>query len=200
MAVGINELKKGVFIVIDGAPYAVLSASHSHIGRGGALVQTKIKNLMTGNILDRNFRAGDAVEVAEIRKMQAQFLYERRGDYWFCEAGKPANRFALSGNALGDRAALLKPKMEIVALKYVKDKGASPDTGRPWEQIINVELPVKADYRVTHAPPGIRGNTSQGGTKTVTLEGGLKVTVPLFIEEGDTVRINTETREYAERV
>ena len=191
MAVGINELKKGVFIVIDGAPYAVLSASHSHIGRGGALVQTKIKNLMTGNILDRNFRAGDTVTEARIRKMQAQFLYERRGDYWFCEAGFPANRFALSGNALGDKAALLRPKMEIVALKYIKDEG---------EQIINVELPVKADYRVTHAPPGIRGNTSQGGTKTVTLEGGLKVTVPLFIEEGDTIRINTETREYAERV
>ncbi len=191
MALSANDIKKGDFIVIEKAPYAVLSASHSHIGRGGAVVQTKIKNLKTGAILDRNFRAGDAIHEAEIRKTQAKFIYERRGEYWFHEAGKPANRFFIKADVLGDKAALLKPEMEVTTLKYIREDE---------EETINIELPAKADYKVIEAPPGIRGNTADGGKKIVTIEGGAKLNVPLFIEEGDTIRINTETREYAERV
>ncbi len=191
MALGASELKKGSFIAVDGAPYIVLSCSHSHIGRGGAVVQTKIRNLKTGTILERNFRVGDSIKESEIRKMQARFIYERRGEYWFHERSVPANRFFISRGALGDKALFLKPEMEVTALKQVEEDK---------EEIINIELPIKADYKVIEAPPGIRGNTADGGKKTATIEGGLKVSVPLFIEEGDTIRINTETKEYAERI
>ncbi len=191
MALGASDLKKGGFIVIDSAPYVVLSLSHSHIGRGGAVVQTKIRNLKSGTVLERNFRAGDSISEAEIRKMQARFIYARRDEYWFHETGKPGNRFFIRSQSLEEKAGLLKPEMEVVALKHIKDEK---------EEIINIELPIKADYKVTHAPPSLRGNTSQGGTKVVTIEGGAKISVPLFIEEGDMIKINTDTREYDERV
>lgn len=200
MALGASDLKKGGFIVLDSAPYVVLSVSHSHIGRGGAVFQTKIKNLKTGAILERNFKPGDSLGEAEITKMQAVFIYERRGEYWFRQLSNPANRFFINADALEGKSILLKPEMEVVALKYIKDEKASPDAGRPREEIINIELPIKADYKVIEAPPNIKGSTADGGRKTVTLEGGLKVNVPLFIQEGNTIRINTETGEYAERV
>lgn len=191
MALGASDLKKGSFMVVEGAPYVVLSISHSHIGRGGAVFQTKIKNMRTGVILERNFKPGDSLGEAEITKMQAVFIYERRGEYWFHQLGNPANRFFINADALEGKSILLKPEMEVVALKYIKGEK---------EEIINIELPIKADYKVIEAPPNIKGSTADGGRKTVTLEGGLKVNVPLFIQEGDTIRINTETGEYAERV
>ena len=187
MAGKASDLKKGNFIVIENDPYVVMSLSHSHIGRGGAVFQTKIRNLRTGNILERNFKPGDPIEEAWISKMQAVFAYEKRGEYWFHEEGNPASRFSLPGDALGDKAGYLKPNMEVVALKF-------------GEKVINVELPVKADYKVIESPPNIRGNTADAGRKVVTIETGAKINVPLFIQEGDVIRINTETGEYAERV
>ena len=209
MALGASDIKKGVFIVVEGAPYVVLSLVHSHIGRGGAVFQTKIRNLKTGAILERNFKPGETLTEAEIRKAQAKFIYERRGEYWFHEANKPANRFSIKAEVLEGKSVFLKPEMEVVALKFIKDDKASPGAlgrprnglaGRPREEIINVELPVKADYKVIESPPSIRGNTADGGRKTVTVEGGLKVSVPLFIGEGDVIRINTDTGDYDERV
>lgn len=191
MAARAGDLKKGDFIVIEKDPYAVISLSHSHIGRGGAVFQTKIRNLRTGNILERNFKPGDTLHEAEISKMQAKFIYEKRGEYWFHRLGDPTNRFFIPADALGEKTDYLKPEMEVVAFQFIRDEKS---------QVINVELPVKADYRVIEAPPNIRGNTADGGRKLVTVEGGLKVNVPLFIEEGDVIRINTETGEYAERV
>ncbi|MBI2012976.1 MAG: hypothetical protein HYS88_00785 [Candidatus Colwellbacteria bacterium] len=191
MALGASDLKKGSFIIVDGAPYVVVSLVHSHIGRGGAVFQTKIKNLKTSVILERNFKPGDSLGEAEITKMQAVFIYERRGEYWFHQLSNPANRFFINADALEGKSILLKPKMEVVALKHIKGEK---------EEIINIELPIKADYKVIEAPPNIKGSTADGGRKTVTLEGGLKVNAPLFIQEGDTIRINTETGEYAERV
>jgi len=200
MALGASDIKKGVFIVVEGAPYVVLSLVHSHIGRGGAVFQTKIRNLKTGAILERNFKPGETLTEAEIRKAQAKFIYERRGEYWFHEANKPANRFSIKAEVLEGKSVFLKPEMEVVALKFIKDDKASPGAGRPREEIINVELPVKADYKVIESPPSIRGNTADGGRKIVTVEGGLKVSVPLFIGEGDVIRINTDTGDYDERV
>ncbi len=169
----------------------MLSLAHSHIGRGGAVFQTKVRNLRTGVILERNFRAGDSLEEARISKMQAVFAYEKRGEYWFHELGNPANRFFIPQNALGEKAGYLKPNMEVGALKFTRGN---------QDKVINVELPIKADYKVIEAPPSIRGNTADGGKKIVGIEGGARVSVPLFIGEGDTIRVNTETGEYAERV
>lgn len=187
----INDLKRGSRIVLDGDPHLVLFAKHVHIGRGGAHVQTKVRNLKTGKVFERNFKGAESFEEADLKKMGARFQYEKRGEYWFHEEGKPANRFLLSGEALGEKARFLKPNMEVTALIFKSGGGE--------EEIINIDLPIKAEYVVLEAPPSVRGGTAQGGTKTVTIEGGVKVQTPLFVEAGDKIRVNTETGEYVER-
>jgi len=187
MKLAINELKRGSFIAIDGLPHIVMFAKHSHMGRGGAVVQTKIKNLRTGKIFERSMKPSDNIDEARIEKLRANFIYERNKEYWFHEVGHPSNRFSLGKDVIGEQALFLKPKMEIKTFLFNGE-------------IINIELPIKADYEVTDAPPSIKGNTSHGGNKIVIIEGGSKINVPLFIETGDIIRINTETFEYAERV
>ena len=183
----INDLKRGSLIVLEKDPYIVLSAKHSHIGRGGASLQAKMKNLRTGKVLDKGFKSADTFEEANIERLDSVFIYERNGEYWFHEKADKSKRFSLKSEAMGEQAKFLKTNIEVKAFLF-KD------------QFINIELPIKVDYKVMEAPPNIRGNTSSGGDKVVTLEGGAKVTVPLFIEEGDMVRINTDTGEYSERV
>lgn len=183
----INDLQNGIIVKINGDPYAVLSVTHLHMGRGGSSVQTRIKNLRTGQVLERNFKPADGFEEVEIEKMGAKFIYKSRGEHWFHEAGKPQNRFSLKEEDLGDEAQFLKSNLEVQAVKY-EDK------------IISIELPVKVDYKVTEAPPAVKGSTAQGGTKTVVIETGAKVSTPLFINEGDIIRLNTSTGEYTERV
>lgn len=183
----INDLKNGDFVVIDGAPYQVLSVKHLHIGRGGSSAQTRIKNLKTGQVFERNYKPADSFGEADLEKFKVQFVYAHRGEYWFAEPGKPQSRFALMEEAIGEAKNFLKKDLTAVALKWN-------------DQVINIELPIKVDYLVIEAPPAVRGDTAQGGTKQVTLETGYKVLTPLFIETGDTIRVNTETGEYAERV
>jgi len=187
-----TDLKKGVLFVLDGAPYEVLDSHFLRMQQRKAVVQTKIKNLITGKIVDRNFQPSDSFEEAEVERSSAVFIYMRslpagRQEYWFHEEGNPKNRFALAGEMLGGSAQFLKPNMPVETLVF-NDK------------VIGMKLPVKVDFKVTEAPPSIKGNTAQGGSKVVTLEGGAKVSVPLFVNEGDIVRVNTETGEYVERV
>lgn len=183
----INDIKNGDVAVIEGAPYQILSVKHLHIGRGGSSVQTKLKNLKTGQVFERNFKPSDSFGEADLEKLKVQFIYGHRGEYWFAEPGKPQSRFALKEETIGGAKDFLKKDLEVTALK--------------WNgEIINIELPIKVDYVVREAPPAVRGNTAQGGTKQVELETGYKVLAPLFIETGDVVRVNTETGEYAERV
>src|SRR3989344_6492119 len=160
MAFSADDIKKGSFVVLSNDPHVVLTVSHSHIGRGGGIFQTKIRNLKNGTILLKNFKQGESLTEAEIRKMQAVFIYERRpasakatadkGEYWFHELGNPSSRFSIKATALEGKSIFLKPEMEVVALKFIKDGE---------EEVINIELPIKADYKVTHAPPNVRGNT-----------------------------------------
>ncbi len=189
MSLSINDLKKGKIIILPEGPYAVLEVSHLHLGRGGAVVQTKLRQLKTSRVVNRNFKPGDKFEEAELERIEAEFAYEKRDECWFFEKGKPANRFMLRRGDLGASRIFLKPKMTVIAFKFDKEGG-----------IFSIELPIKADYRVIEAPPGIRGNTAIGGTKTATIEGGAKVNVPLFVEAGDIIRVNTQTGEYVERV
>jgi elongation factor P len=119
--------------------------------------------------------------------MPATFIYHNRGQYWFNDKGNPKNRFFLTEEVIGNAGQFLKAATEVKAFKF---KG----------KIINIELPIKVDLKVTEAPPAVRGDTAQGGTKTVTLETGAKVNVPLFINEGDIIRVNTASGEYTERV
>ena len=183
----INDLKNGSLVVIGGDPYVVMSVKHQHIGRGGSSIQTKIRNLKTGQVLERNYKPSDEFEEAEVKKMKSVFLYENRGECWFNEMGNPKNRFSLKKEELGDQAEFLKPSLEILAIMFD-------------EKIINIELPIKIDCRVIEAPPALRGDTAQGGAKTVVIETGAKIIAPLFIGEGDVIRVNTQTGEYAERV
>lgn len=187
MTLGITDIARGSLITIDNEPYLVMSVSHQHIGRGGSSAQVKIKSLVTGKNFDRTFKPSDTFEEAEIQKIDAEFIYSRNNEYWFHEKGKPAERFMIDEEVIGDSSAFLKPKMALRAIKF-KD------------EIINVELPIKAEYRVTEAPPNVRGNTSQGGTKQVTIETGAKISTPMFVETGDEIRVNTETGGYVERV
>lgn len=184
---GINDLANGTYIVYESAPYQVLEVKHLHIGRGGSSIQTKIKNLKTGQVLARNFKPADTFEEAEIEKRKVKYLYNHREEYWFSEENNPQNRFSLKEDILGDIIHFLKPNTVVEALDF---KG----------EILTITLPIKIDFKVIEAPPAIRGNTAQGGTKTVTIETGVQVSVPLFVNEGDIIKINTQTGEYVERI
>lgn len=182
-----TDLKPGVFIVADGQPYLVMESSFLRMQQRKPVMKTKLKNLISGKTAERAFQQSDEIEEAELEKMKATFIYESRGEYWFHEIGNPKSRFSLKPEEIGESAKFLKPNMEILAIKF-------------QDKIISVELPIKADYKIIEAPPAIRGDTAQGGVKVATIETGSKINVPLFINEGDIIRINTQTGEYAERV
>lgn len=182
----INDLKNKIIVMIDGAPYQVLEVKHLHMGRGGSSVQTKIKNLITGQTLSRNFKPADSFEEADIEKRDLIFLYSHRGEFIFSAKGKPSERHKLSGGEIGGAEQWLIPNTAVTAL-FLEGK------------LIQISVPIKMDLRVAEAPPGLRGDTVSGATKTVTLETGAKIQTPLFVNEGDIIRVNTETGEYAER-
>lgn len=181
-----TELKKGTFFVWNGEPYEVLESGFLRMQQRKAVMQTKIRNLVNGKIIDRNWQASDQFEEAEIERKNVVFIYSHRGEYWFTEENNPKERFSLSEAEIGDAGRFLKKDTPLSALLF---KG----------KVIKIVPPVKVDLKVTEAPPSVKGNTAQGGTKQITLESGASITVPLFINEGDIVRVNTETGEYVER-
>jgi len=183
----INDLKSGSLIIVEGAPYQVLEVSHLHMGRGGSSVQTKIRNLKTGQTYSRNFKPADAFEEADIEKKPVLFLYSHRGDFTFTDQKNPKNRFTLKEDVVGENKKWLKPSTELTAV-FME------------ETLLNFILPIKMDFKVTEAPPGIQGDRSSAGTKSATIETGVVIQVPLFINMGDVIRINTETGEYVERI
>ncbi|OHB19721.1 MAG: hypothetical protein A3F96_01320 [Parcubacteria group bacterium RIFCSPLOWO2_12_FULL_40_10] len=184
---GMNDLRIGTFFIMEGQPYEVLFSQHLKMQQRRPVMQTKIKNILTGKIIEKNFQQSDYFEEADIDKKEVKFLYSHRNEFWFSEAEDSSKRFKLEENIIGEFGKFLKPNTLISALLFNR-------------KIINIELPVKMDFKVVEAPPSVRGNTAQGGTKQVKLETGAMTDVPLFINEGDIIRINTQTGEYAERV
>lgn len=186
-----NEITSGRCIVLDGQPYEVLSSQTTKKSRQKASAQAKLKNLISGKVVERSFHQADNVEEADISKENVVYLYTRLlpagRQHWFCEDGNPKNRFSLSDDVVGDHTKFLKQNALAEVLKF-------------GNNIVGLHIPIKIDLAVAEAPPGIRGNTSEGGTKHVVLETGATVSVPLFIEEGDIIKINTETGLYTERV
>lgn len=182
-----TDLKKGIVFVLDGEPYEVVEASFLRMQQRKAVVNTKIRNLVSGKLLDRNWQASDEFEEVEVEKKNANFIYANRGEYWFTDPENPRNRFSLTEEVLGDSARFLKPNTKVMTWMF-RDK------------VIKVELPIKMEFEVTEAPPAIKGNTAQGGNKVVTIETGAKVATPLFVNTGDIIRINTQTGDYTERV
>jgi len=182
---GITEIKTGKKIIWNGEPYIVLEYQHSKIGRGGAVMRTKMRNLISGASIDYSFQGADKIDEAEISKSHAQYLYQE-GDECFFMDTENYDQFSLSRSVLGDSVNYLVDGTEVFILNW---------NGRP----INVEIPVKVTLTVTDAPPGLKGDTASGGDKVVTLETGLQVTTPLFIKVGDRLTINTEKGTYVSR-
>lgn len=182
-----NDLKIGTFFIVEGQPYEVLFSQHLKMQQRRPVMQTKIKNLLTGKVIERNFQQSDYFKEADIQKKEVKFLYSHRDEFWFSEINDSSKRFKLGEEIIGEAAIFLKSNTTIASLLF---------NGK----IINIELPVKMDFKVIEAPPSVRGNTAQGGTKQVKIETGALINTPLFIEEGDTIKVNTQTGEYAERV
>jgi len=182
-----NDLKPGTVFILDGQPYQVVEFSFLRMQQRKPVAQTKIKNLITGKVISRNFQHTESFAEAEINYREVKFLYNHRGKFVFCEISDPSKRFEISEEQIGEMAKFLKPNSDIQVMEF-EDK------------IVNVLLPIKMEFKVIEAPPSIKGNTAQGGVKAIKLETGALINVPLFIDEGDIIRINTQTGEYVERV
>lgn len=181
-----TDLRRGVRFILNNEPYEVLEATPLKMAQRRPVIQTRIKNLINGNVYERNFQQGDVFEETELIKIGVKYLYATRGNFFFCEQKDPSKRFSLTKEQIGSGAKFLKSN-EIIEGIVFNDK------------IINVSVPIKIQLKVKQSPPGIKGDRSQGGTKSVVLEGGAEVNVPLFIEEGDVVEINTESGLYVKR-
>jgi len=181
------DLRKGVKFILDGEPFEVLEFQQIGKAQDVVVAKTKIKNLITGKVSERNFHQDDTFEEAEIEKVEVRFLYFHRGKLCFSELRNPSKRFEITEEQIGESSKFLKPNQNLTGIKF-------------QGKIINVSLPIKVQLKVTEAPPGVKGDRSQAGTKTVTLETGAKINVPLFIESGDIIEVNTETGEYGRRV
>jgi len=181
----IDELRSGAVIELNSDPYIVLSSDFMKKAQRRPVMRTKLRNLKDGSVLEKTFKQGDKVEQADLRRSQAQYLYQEASVHQFMDQDT-FEQFGITDDILGKQALFLQ-EGSIVTVMNFQDKP------------IGLELPNKIDFKVSEAPPGIKGDTATGGVKEVTLENDLKVTVPLFIKEGDTVRINTETGKYSER-
>jgi elongation factor P len=181
------DLRKGVQFILDGEPYEVLEFRQMRKAQDVVVAQTKIRNLITGKVFERSFHKGDTFEEAELEKLEVKFLYSHKGKFYFSDIQNPGKRFELSEERIGVGAKFLKPNQSLNAIKF-NDK------------IINVVLPIKINLKVVEAPPSFKGDRAQAGTKTVTLETGAKINVPLFIEEGDIIEVNTQSGEYVRRI
>ena len=186
MSLGVNELKPKTFFIYEGQPYVVLETHHLKMQQRRPVVQTRMRNLINNKILERNFAQSDVFEEADIQRVKVKYLYGHRDQYWFSYENDPIKRFELKRDILGDQIKFLKSNIILEAILFEGN-------------IITVELPIKMEFKVTEAPPAIRGDTAQGGVKQVTIEPGAILNAPLFIGEGDTIRVNTETGDYVER-
>ena len=182
---GINDLKNGTTFEVDGAPYVVLEYQHSKQGRSGAVMRTKIRNLLTNAIVQRTFSGNDKFAEVQIERRKVQYLYKDGDSYYFMDEND-YSQFDLKEEVLGNHVNFLKDG-EVVQFQFYD--------GKP----ISLDLSPKMDFEVTEASDGVRGDTASSATKVVTIETGLNVTVPLFIKQGDRIRINTTDGSYVER-
>jgi len=182
-----NELRKGVNFLIEGDPYEVVEYSFSKLQRGRPIAKTKIKNLRTGAIISRNFQQSEEFEGVELKSKEIKLIYEHRGKYVFSGIDNPSERFEFPVEIIGEKRRYLKQNVQLEAI-FLEEKA------------INIKLPIKMDFRIVDCPPSFKGNTAQPGTKTAILETGAKIEVPMFINVGDIIRINTEEDKYVERI
>lgn len=182
-----NEILPKKIILYEGSPFEVLTSHVFRKQQRKPVNQTKLRNLKTGKVTEVSFHQSETVEEADIQYETITYLYHNRGEFWFCEEGNPRNRFQLSEEQIGEQGRFLKENARVEVMRFE-------------DEVIGVHLPIKLDLKVKEAPPAVKGNTVQGGTKQVVLETGATINAPMFINEGDILRINTETGEYVERV
>ena len=182
-----NEITAKKTVVLDGDPYVVLSSAISKKDRQKASNNVKMKNLRTSGVIDRTFHQADVLEEADIEKRDVKYLYNNRGEYWFCEPDNPSQRFSFSEDVITGDAKFLKENSLVTALIFN-------------DEIMSIMVPIKVELKVTEASDAVKGNTSSGATKEVTLETGALLQVPQFINQGDTISVNTETGTYSERI
>ena len=186
-----NDIKPKKFIVLDGEPYEVLDSHVFRKQQRKPVNATKLKNLITGGVREHSFAVSDKVSEAKLEEREVTYLYGRglpagRQEYWFCEAADKSKRFQLEAAKIKDQIAYIKPNTNIKLLTF-EDK------------LLGIKIPIKVELKVKEAAPAVRGNTVQGGVKQVLLETDLTVNAPMFVNEGDTLVINTESGEYVER-
>jgi len=186
MAVDTSNFRNGLKIELDGEPYVITYFQHVKPGKGGAFVRTKVKSLRTGKVLDKRFRAGERVELADIEERPMQYLYQDGDQLVFMDT-ETFDQTPLSGDVVGDARRFLKENTTVSVLFY---------NGKP----MNVELPNFVEAQITQCEPGEKGDTASNVTKPATLETGAVVQVPLFIKQGETIRVDTRSGEYVERV
>ncbi len=180
------DLRKGVKFILEGQPYEVLEFQQTYKAQDMVVAKTKIRNLITGKVLEKTFHQGDNFKEAELEKIEVKFIYANRGKFCFSEVVDPAKRFELEKTQIGEGGKFLKPNQVSTGIKF-------------QGKIINIVLPIKVQLKVTEAPPGVKGERAQSGTKPVTLETGATINTPLFIKTSDIIEVNTETGEYIRR-
>ena len=180
-----SEFRKGLKIEMDGTPFVIVEFLHVKPGKGGAFVRTKIKNLVTGKVLDQTFRSGEKVKRPDLVEREMQFLY-REGDNYYLMDNENFEQLALTAEQLGDAVLYLPENLNVKVLFFN-------------QQPVTAEVPNFVELTVAQAEPGVKGDTASGGSKPATLETGAVIQVPLFINEGDRVRVDTRTGTYMER-
>lgn len=184
-----NEIVERKYIVLDGQPYEVISSHVFRKQQRKPVNATKLKNLISGKVTEYSFHVSEKVAEAEIDTREIKYLYENSGkkEYWFCIPTEPSNRFSFTEDEIGSKVKLIKPNTIISQLMF-------------GDKTTGFKFPAMVELKVTEAPPNIKGDSATGGNKLVTVETGATINAPLFINEGDIVRINTETGEYKDRV
>jgi elongation factor P len=180
------EFKKGLKIEIDGAPFAIIDFQHVKPGKGGAFVRTKLKNLLTGRVLDQTFRSGERVKKPDLMEKEMQYLYKDGENYCLMD-NETYEQIMLTSEQMGDAVLYLTENMNLQVLFFN-------------QQPVAVDLPNFVELTVAQTEPGVRGDTASGGTKPATLESGAVIQVPLFINEGDRLKVDTRTGTYIERL
>jgi len=180
-----NEIKTGRVIKVNGEPFIIIKTDHHKMGRGGAVLKIKCRNLINGNILERTYQGAEKAEEAETETKKANFMYKDKEEAYFMDNGN-YEQFNLPLAEIGEPAEFLKEGVDVDVLYF---------ESRP----VSVSLPIKMEFKVVSAPPSVKGNSAGNVNKQVEIETGALINVPLFIDEGDIIRINTDTGEYIER-
>jgi len=180
-----SDFRNGLNIEVDGEPYTVVWFQHHKPGKGGAVMRVKLRHLKNGSTIERTFKSGERFREVELKRVKKQFLYKDGESYYFMDL-ETYDNVALPKEKLGITVNFLKPDTEVEGL-YLDG------------EFIGIELPYILEFKVTATVPGVKGDTVSNVMKPATIETGAEVSVPLFIKEGDTIRIDTRTGEYVER-